>query len=36
VPSGPRNWPPWLLGVMFIVVLALATGITVAIARAVT
>jgi len=36
VPSGPRNWPPWLLGVMFVVVLALATGITVAIARAVT
>ncbi len=35
VPSGPRNWPPWVLGVMFVIVLAVATGITVAIARAV-
>ena len=30
----PRKFPPWLLGVMFVVVLALATGITVALARA--
>jgi hypothetical protein len=30
----PRKFPPWLLGVMFFVVLALATGITVALARA--
>ncbi len=29
-----QRWPPWLLGVMFVVVLALATGITVALARA--
>jgi hypothetical protein len=32
----PRRFPPWALGVMFFVVLALVTGITVAIARAVT
>jgi hypothetical protein len=31
----PRRFPPWALGVMFVIVLALATGITVAIARAV-
>jgi eukaryotic-like serine/threonine-protein kinase len=31
----PRVWPAWLLAVMFVVVAAAATGITVAIARAV-
>ena len=32
--GAPRKLPPWALGVMFVVVLALATGITVALARA--
>jgi hypothetical protein len=33
--GAPRKVPPWVLGVVFVLVLALATGITVAIARAV-